>query len=56
MKKKRFWEIDLLRGIAIIKMVIFNWSFTLFYLGIYTFTEGMAFPGAAAAVFIFLVG
>ncbi|NIO44751.1 MAG: DUF1624 domain-containing protein [Candidatus Aenigmarchaeota archaeon] len=56
MKKQRFWEIDLLRGIAIIKMVIFNWSFALFYLGIYFFEEGMAFPGLAAAVFIFLVG
>ena len=56
MKKKRFWEIDLLRGLAIIKMIIFNYSFALFYLGIYNFKEGMMFPGAAAAVFIFLVG
>ncbi len=56
MKKKRFWEIDFLRGLAIIKMVIFNYSFSLLYLGIYTFKEGLAFPGAAAAVFIFLVG
>jgi len=56
MKKERFWEIDFLRGLAIIKMVIFNYSFALFYLGIYTFKEGLMFPGAAAAVFIFLVG
>jgi len=54
--KKRFWEIDLARGLAIIKMVIFNYSFALFYLGIYTFKQGMMFPGWAAAVFIFLVG
>ncbi len=56
MRKQRFWEIDLLRGLAIIKMVIYNYSFALFYLGIYTFREGMSFPGWAAAVFIFLVG
>jgi len=56
MKKQRFWEIDLLRGLAIIKMVIFNYSFALLYLGIYTFKEGLMFPGVAAAVFIFLVG
>ena len=37
-------------------MVIFNWSFALLYLGIYVFEEGLALPGAAAAVFIFLVG
>jgi len=56
MNKKRFWEIDLLRGLAIIKMIIFNYSFALIYLGIYTFKEGLMFPGLAAAVFIFLVG
>ena len=55
-KKERFWEIDLIRGIAIIKMVIFNWSFALMYLGIYVFKEGLMFSGSAAAVFIFLVG
>jgi len=56
MKKQRFWEIDVLRGIAIIKMIIFNYSFALLYLGIYTFKEGLIFPGLAAGVFIFLVG
>jgi uncharacterized membrane protein len=56
MNKERLWEIDLARGLAIIKMVIFNYSFALFYLGIYTFKEGLMFPGWAAAVFIFLVG
>lgn len=56
MKKERFWEIDFLRGLAIIKMIIFNWSFALFYLGIYTFNEGLMLPGLAAAVFIFLSG
>jgi uncharacterized membrane protein len=54
--KKRFWEIDALRGIALIRIVIFNWSFTLAYLGIYTFSLGMALPGLGASIFIFLVG
>ncbi|MFH1473998.1 MAG: heparan-alpha-glucosaminide N-acetyltransferase [Candidatus Aenigmatarchaeota archaeon] len=54
--KKRFWEIDALRGIALIRIVIFNWSFTLMYLGIYTFSLGMALPGLGASIFIFLVG
>jgi uncharacterized membrane protein len=56
MKKERFWEIDSARGIAIIKMVIFNYSFALSFLNIYTFKAGLSFPGWAAAVFIFLVG
>jgi len=56
MKKERFWEIDFVRGLAIIKMVIFNYSYALAYLGILFFREGLMFQGAAAAVFIFLVG
>jgi len=56
MRKERFWEIDSLRGLAIIKMVIFNYSFALSYLAIYTFRQGLMFSGIAAAVFIFLVG
>lgn len=56
MKKERFWEIDFARGLAIIKMVIFNYSYALAYLGILFFKEGLMFQGAAAALFIFLVG
>lgn len=56
MIKERFWEIDFARGLAIIRMVIFNWSFALFYLKVYNFKEGMMFPGLAAPVFIFLAG
>lgn len=56
MKKQRFWEIDVLRGIALIRIIIFNWSFTLMYLGIYTFSLGMIFPGLGALIFIFLAG
>ena len=54
--KERFWEIDFLRGLAIIKMLIFNYSFALYYLGIFVFEAGLMFQGWAAAVFVFLVG
>lgn len=58
--QKRFWEIDILRGIAIILMVIFNYSFALSYLNIYTFDGGwtywVLFPRFVAAMFIFLAG
>ena len=54
--KKRFWEIDAVRGIALIRIVIFNWSFALMFLGIYTFSWGMVSPGLGASVFIFLAG
>ena len=53
---KRFWEIDVVRGIALIRIVIFNWSFALMYLGIYNFSIGMALPGLGASIFIFLAG
>ena len=57
---KRFWEIDALRGFAIILMVIFNYSFALSFLGIYTLNAGSEywwlFPRLIAGIFIFLVG
>ena len=56
MRKERFWEIDAIRGLAIIKMIIFNYSFALAYLGILVFKPGLMFQGLAASVFIFLVG
>jgi len=60
MKKERFWEVDLLRGIAIILMIIFNWSFALSYLKIYTFNGGSlywyVFPRFIGGMFIFLAG
>jgi uncharacterized membrane protein len=31
--QKRFWQIDLLRGLAVAGMVAFNWMFALTYLG-----------------------
>jgi len=57
---KRFWEIDALRGFAIILMVIFNYSFALRFLGVYTLNAGSEywwlFPRLIAGIFIFLVG
>ncbi len=55
----RFWEVDFARGIAIILMVIFNWSFTLRYYNLFL-RGGLAywyiFPRFIAALFITIVG
>ena len=57
---KRFWEIDLLRGIAIILMIAFNYSFALSYLSIYTINGGTfywyVFPRLIATMFISIAG
>ncbi len=56
----RFWEIDFLRGIAVILMVVFNYAFTLRYFGVYSLGGGWAFwwlfPRLVASMFIFLAG
>lgn len=57
---KRFWEIDSLRGIAIVMMVTFHLIFDLYYFGIYSFDvhSGLLwwFARLTAFIFIFLVG
>ncbi len=57
---KRFWEIDALRGLAVILMILFNYSFALSFLGIYTINADWLywwlFPRVIAGMFIFLVG
>jgi len=57
---QRFWEIDSLRGIAIIMMVTFHLIFDLYYFGIYNFDvhSGILwwFARITASMFIFLVG
>lgn len=57
---KRFWEIDALRGLAVILMMLFNYSFALRLLGIYTLSADWLywwlFPRMIAGMFIFLVG
>lgn len=56
---KRFWEVDFSRGIAIILMIIFNWSFTLNYFNIFTFQSWaywFLFPRLIASMFLFIAG
>ncbi|MFH0889955.1 MAG: heparan-alpha-glucosaminide N-acetyltransferase [Candidatus Aenigmatarchaeota archaeon] len=56
---RRFWEIDSIRGIAIISMIIFHFAFDLNY-----FTGNLAFgqlfwyvfPRAIASIFIIIAG
>lgn len=58
--KERFWEIDFLRGLAIVMMVIFHLIFDLNYFGIYSFNVYSGFlwwfARVTAFIFIFLVG
>jgi uncharacterized membrane protein len=56
MKKQRLWEIDALRGFAIINMIIFNYSFALSYLGILDIDLGLSYAVSIASTFIFLSG
>ena len=60
MIKERLWEVDFFRGIAIILMIIFNWSFALLYLKVYVFNGGFlywyVFPKFIGGMFIFLAG
>ncbi|WP_406655614.1 heparan-alpha-glucosaminide N-acetyltransferase [Methanolobus sp. ZRKC2] len=58
--QKRFWEVDVFRGIAIICMVIYHIFFDLYFLGIYETDIHSGIPlligRGAAIIFIFLVG
>lgn len=57
---KRFWEVDSLRGLAIVMMVAFHLIYDLNYFGIYNFNihSGLiwVFGKITASIFIFLVG
>lgn len=57
---QRFWEIDFWRGLAVIGMLIFNWSFTLHFLNIFKFQGGwlywFLFPHLVAGSFVFIAG
>ncbi|MEN6553411.1 MAG: heparan-alpha-glucosaminide N-acetyltransferase [Methanobacterium sp.] len=57
---KRFWEVDSLRGLAIVMMVVFHFIFDLNYFGIYSFNMYSGFlwwfARVTASIFIFLVG
>ena len=58
--KDRFWEVDCIRGSTIIFMIMYNYSFTLSYLNIYTVNGGFfywyIFPRLIAATFILVSG
>jgi uncharacterized membrane protein len=60
MKVKRFWEVDSLRGIAIVMMVVFHLLFDLNYFGGFgvSLHSGfwLFFGRATAMIFLFLVG
>jgi uncharacterized membrane protein len=56
MKSERFWEIDALRGLAIVNMIIFNYSFALLYLGLSSVNLNIFYAYAIASTFIFLSG
>ena len=57
---QRFWQIDLARGIAVILMVIFNWSVALDYFKVFSMGSGWLywwlFPRLIAGSFILLAG
>jgi len=58
--KKRFWEIDSLRGFAIIMMIAYHLIYDLNYFGVYNFNIYSGFfwyfARTTAFIFIFLVG
>ncbi len=59
-KKSRYWEIDLLRGLAILGMVIYHFFFDLYFLGNAS-PDPFSLPliilaRLTAATFLFLVG
>ena len=58
--QERFWEVDFLRGVAIILMITYHFIFDLIYFGVYSLNifSGFLwyFPRLIAGIFIFLVG
>ncbi|MFH0833000.1 MAG: heparan-alpha-glucosaminide N-acetyltransferase [Candidatus Aenigmatarchaeota archaeon] len=54
--KERFWEIDFLRGLAVLLMITYHVVFTLNYFGNYTVDGFRLFGFLAAIMFILLVG
>ena len=56
---ERIWEIDFFRGLAVIFMLAFNYSFALSFLGLLSFESWIfwfAFPRVVAGMFIFISG
>ncbi len=59
-QKTRFWEVDLLRGLAVVMMIVFHLFYDLNYFGIYRVDISSGFwfyfPRITAGLFILLVG
>jgi uncharacterized membrane protein len=53
---ERFWEIDALRGLALIFMVAFNYSFAFYYLKISISEPKIGYAYAIASTFILVSG
>jgi uncharacterized membrane protein len=57
---KRFWEIDVLRGLAILMMITYHLIFDLYYFGVFPFNISSGvwwwFARSTAFLFLFLVG
>jgi uncharacterized membrane protein len=57
---KRFWEVDMLRGIAIVLMILYHLAFDLDYFGVVRIDASYGFPLALArltvSLFLLLVG
>ncbi len=58
--KTRFWEVDLLRGLAVVMMVVFHFVYDINYFGIYEMSVSSGFwfyfARITAGLFILLVG
>ncbi len=58
--KKRFWEVDTFRGLAIITMITYHFLFDITFFGVYPFEVNSGFlwyfARATAFTFIFLMG
>jgi uncharacterized membrane protein len=57
---ERFWEIDALRGLAVVMMIIYHFMYDLYYFGvsdaIFTISFWFYFQRTTATIFIVLVG
>lgn len=59
---QRLWEVDTARGLAVVLMVLFNWSFTLYFLDVFTIVDGgnwlywWLFPRLIGGTFILIAG
>jgi len=59
---ERYWELDSLRGLSVVLMILFNWSYALKFLKIYHLFPGTSFlywnifPLFVAGSFMFIAG